>query len=65
MVTIQQRIKRLPPSTVDGETFVFETIYTSYNKTEIDWIEKNFKDSIGTGLIGQFELKEQKNEHID
>lgn len=62
MVTVQHRTKRLPPSTVDGETFVFETIYTSHNKTEIDWIEKNFKDFIGTGLIGQFELKKQENE---
>ena len=62
MVTIQQRIKRLPPSTVDGETFIFETIYTSYDKTEIDWIEKNFKNSIGTGLIGQFELREREHD---
>lgn len=40
MVTIQHRIKRLPPSTIDGETLILETIYTSYDKTEIDWIEK-------------------------
>lgn len=62
MVTVQHRTKRLLPSTVDGETFVLETIYTSHDKTEIDWIEEQFNDSIGTGIIGQFEVKEQEHE---
>lgn len=62
MVTVQHRTKRLPPSTVDGETFILETIYTSHDKVEIDWIEKQFNDSIGTGIIGQFEVKEQEHE---
>lgn len=61
MVTVQHRTKRLPPSTVDGETFIFETIYTSHDKEEIDWIEEHFRDSIGTGLIGHFDVKEQKH----
>lgn len=62
MVTVQHRIKRLPPSTTDGEAFVIETIYTSHDKTEIDWIEQQYRDSIGTELIGQFEVKDQENE---
>ena len=62
MVTIQHRIKRLPPSTIDGETLILETIYTGYDKTEIDWIEKQYKDSIGVGLIQQFEVKGQEDE---
>lgn len=62
MVTIQHRIKRLPPSTIDGETFILETIYTSYDKAEIDWIEEQYKDSIGAGLIQQFEVKGQEHE---
>lgn len=60
MVTVQHKIKRLPPSTIDGETLILETIYTSYDKAEIDWIEEQYKDSIGTGLIQQFEVKEQE-----
>lgn len=62
MVTVQHRTNRLPPSTVDGETFILETIYTSHDKSEIDWIEEQYKESIGTGLIQQFEVKEQEHE---
>lgn len=62
MVTVQHRTKRLSPNTVDGETFVLETIYTSYDKAEIDWIEEQYKESIGTGVVQQFELKEQEHE---
>lgn len=60
MVTVQHRTKRLPPSTVDGEAFVLETIYTSHDKAEIDWIEEQYRDSIGTGVIAQFEVEEQE-----
>lgn len=62
MVTVQHRTKRLSPNTVDGETFVLETIYTSHDKAEIDWIEKQYRDSIGTGVIAQFEIKEEGHE---
>lgn len=62
MVTVQHKTKRLSPSTVDGETFILETIYTSHNKTEIDWIEEQYKESIGTGVVQQFELKERDHE---
>ncbi len=63
MVTVQHRTKRLPPSTVDGEAFILETIYTSYNKSEIDWIEQQYKDAIGDGMVQQFEIKETTDEH--
>lgn len=62
MVTVQHKTKRLSPSTVNGETFILETIYTSHNKTEIDWVEKQFRDSIGAGAIAQFEIKEEGHE---
>lgn len=62
MVTVQYRIKRLPPSTIDGESLILETIFTSHGKTEIDRIEKRYKDTIGDGLVQQFEAKEQENE---
>ena len=62
MVTVQHRIKRLPPTTVDGETLRLETIFTSYDKAEIDWIEEQYKDAIGDGLVQRFEVKEKEHE---
>ena len=65
MVTVQHRIKRLPPSTIGGETLILESIYTSYDKSDIDRIQKQYEDVIGGGTIQQFERKEQGDEYID
>ncbi len=62
MVTVQHRIKRLSPDTVNGEVFMHQTIFTSYNKAEIDWIEKQYKDVISDGLIQLVNVKEQDDE---
>lgn len=62
MVTVQYRIKRLPPSTIDGESLILETIYTSHDKVEIDLIEKHYKDDIGDDLIQRVEVKEQEHD---
>lgn len=59
MVTVQHRIKRLPPSTIGGETLILESVYTSYDKSDIDRIQKQYEDVIGGGTIQQFELKGQ------
>lgn len=64
MVTVQHRIKRLPPSTIGGEALILESIYTSYDKSDIDRIQKQYEDVIGGGTIQQFELKEQEHEHV-
>ena len=62
MVTVQHRIKRLSPDTVNGEAFMHQTIFTSYDKAEIDWIEKRFKDVISDGLIQLVNVKEQEHD---
>ena len=62
MVTVQHRIKRLPPNTINGETLILESIYTSYDKSDIDRIQKQYEDVISDGTIQQFESKEQENE---
>lgn len=62
MVTVQHRIKRLPPNTINGETLILESIYTSYDKSDIDRIQKQYEDVIGDNLIQQFESKEQEYE---
>ena len=61
MVTVQYRIKRLPPSTKDGETLILETIFSSHDKAGIDRIEEQYKDAIGDGLVQQVEVKEKEN----
>lgn len=63
MVTVSHKIKRLAPSTAKGEMLVLETVYSSFNKAEIDWIEEQYNGSIGTGLIQQFEVKEQGDDN--
>lgn len=63
MVTIHTTCKRLPADTVNGEIFVLTTTYSSQDKAAIDWIEEQYKSSIGDGIITTYEgTKEAGNE---
>lgn len=59
MVTVQTTCKRLPPDTANGEIFVLTTTYSSQDKAEIDWIEEQYKSSIGDGIIRTYEGTEE------
>jgi len=52
--------RRLDPSTVTGEQIVVVTTYSSFNKEEIDTLEKELEKTIGTGVIS--EIEEQEHE---
>ena len=42
---------RHEPNTVNGEVLEVKIFYTSFDKTEIDNIEKQYKESVGYALI--------------
>lgn len=43
--------RRLKSDTINGDGLMVTTIYTSYDKTEIDALEEKAKEQVGTGLI--------------
>jgi hypothetical protein len=49
--------RRLDPSTVTGEQIVVVITYSSFNKEEIDALEKELKKTIGSGVISESEEK--------
>lgn len=55
------RYRRLAPTTLTGEQIEVVTTYSSFNKEEIDALEKTFKEIIGTVAIS--ERQEQEHEH--
>lgn len=57
---VQTMYRRLDPDTVTGEQIVVVTTYSSFNKEEIDALEKELKETIGSGVI--WESEEQDHE---
>lgn len=52
--------RRLDPSTVTGEQIVVVTTYSSFNKEEIDTLEKELEKTIGSGVISESEEQEHE-----
>lgn len=46
--------ERLTPTTADGHIIKISTYYSSYDKAEIDKLQKDLQNTIGTGLVTEF-----------
>lgn len=55
--------KRMNPDTVNGNMIILQTVYSSFDRDEIDALEKTFKKNIGTGLITEYKYGEEEQEH--
>lgn len=53
--------QRLMPTTADGHIIKVITYYSSFDKTEIDNFQEDLR-SIGIGLIGETDMRGEKNE---
>lgn len=49
---IATTFERLMPTTADGHIIKVTTYYSSYDKNEIDRLQEDLKNSIGTGITG-------------
>lgn len=49
--------KRLKQDTINGDSIQVTMVYSSFDKNEIDSVEEVFKETIGTGIISEFETK--------
>lgn len=45
--------ERLMPTTADGHIIKVTTFYSSYNKEEIDELQKELQKSIGSGIVSE------------
>lgn len=54
------RYERLQPTTVCGESIKVTYLYSSYNKDEIDALEKKLEGSIGAAMV----IKGEKNDGV-
>lgn len=52
--------KRNNPDTINGESITVTTVYSSYNEKEIDELENQLRNSIGSGLIGNINTEGRK-----
>lgn len=52
--------RRLDPTTLIGENIVVVTTYSSFNKEEIDALEKELEETIGSGVISESEEQEHE-----
>ena len=50
--------KRLMPTTVNGDAIAITTVYSSFNPAEIDELEQQCRDTIGTGVLQNFDYGE-------
>ena len=46
--------RRLRPDTLNGDSVAVTTVYSSFDKSEIDSMEETFKRTIGTVVIQEF-----------
>ena len=42
--------RRLEPDTIDGEKIIVETVFSSFDKKEIDAIQREFENVYGGGV---------------
>ena len=52
--------ERLQPTTVCGESIKVTHLFSSYNKDEIDALEKKLEESIGTAAV----IRGEKNDGV-
>lgn len=46
--------ERLMPTTADGHIIKISTYYSSYDKSEIDKLQEDLRNTIGAGLVTEF-----------
>ena len=51
---------RLSPDTINGEKLVVTATYSSFDKSEIDELEKKLNDTIAFGIQADVELKGER-----
>lgn len=49
--------ERLMPTTADGHMIKVTTYYSSFDKSEIDKLQEDLRDAIGSGIVS-YEVKE-------
>lgn len=59
---VHTSFKRTEPDTISGESIVLTTVYSSFDSTEIDKLEEQFRKNIGSGIIGEVKLDVEEDE---
>lgn len=59
---VHTSFKRTEPDTISGESIVLTTVYSSFDSTEIDKLEEQFRQRIGSGIIGEVKLNDEEDE---
>lgn len=57
--------ERLMPTTADGEVIKVTTIYSSFDKEEIDNLQAGLRSSIGAGVMVDTDITSQKSKLTD
>lgn len=57
--------ERLMPTTADGELIKVTTIYSSFDKKEIDNLQAGLQSSIGAGVMTDTDITSQKSKLTD
>ena len=63
---LQTTFRRLNPNTINGEQLVVTFHYYSYDKREIDLLEKDFREQLGDGTIVDLgKIDEQRLKEVE
>ena len=54
-MNVQLTWNRLQPDTISGEKIIVKTIYSSFDKKEIDELQSKFEETYGSGVVGEVE----------
>ena len=52
--------ERKEPDTIVGEKLVLKHTYTTFDKEEMDMLEKSFWDQYHSGIMAEFDIKKGK-----
>lgn len=52
--------ERLMPTTMDGHIIKVSTYFSSFDKSEIDKLQEQLKDIIGSGLVSEVLLEDMR-----